>query len=116
MAITVNLSAVEGSVKNRAFFALSAADVSVDLPAVITFNPGFVPKKVVVTKPDVAISHIWQYGMAVGSYIEELQAGDKTLETDALLSVNATTGVISITQASNPTVDDNDLFVVEVIG
>lgn len=116
MAILVNSQENMTGIAHAACGAIKADDVSADLDAVIVITLGFAPKHVRVINVADKIIHEWHYGMDVGDYIEEVAAGDKTTETDDLLSVDVDAGTISITQASNPTVTDGDLLVWEARG
>lgn len=115
MAITSNTHEKQGTIRQYVQFALQAADVSVDFPS-LTLTPGFIPLKVKVTNVADVTSHLWMKGMNTGDYIEEVAASAKTLETDDLLSVDETTGVISIDTTANPALTDGDLCIVEVWG
>jgi hypothetical protein len=101
-------------IAHRANGALSAEDVSVDFGATITKVLGFAPKYIRVVSVTDKVIHEWFEGMDVGDYIEEVAAGDKTLETDDLLAVTADGFVITV--AANPTMTDNDLTVWEAFG
>lgn len=82
---------------------------------VLTITPGFVPNYVKVMNVTEKIMHEWHKGMNQGDYLKTVAAGTRTLETDDVLVVNETTGVVSIL-ASGDALDDNDLTVWEVQG
>ena len=114
MAITKNTQFNMSGIAHRANGTLSAADVDVDFGDTITKVLGFAPKYIRVVNVTDKVIHEWFEGMDVGDYIEEVAAGDKTLETDDLLAVTA--DGFTITQASNPTISDDDLTVWEAFG
>lgn len=80
---------------------------------VLTITPGFMPSKVEVKNVTDKLIQTWHVGMNTGDFIEEAAAGDKTLETDDKVSVNATTGVVTVT-ADGGAITDNDTVVVEI--
>ena len=82
---------------------------------VMTITTGFIPKRVYVHNITDRLEQEWFQGMNTGDFIEKAAAGDKTLETDDKLTVNATTGVVTIT-FDGGAVTDNDTMVYEITG
>lgn len=67
----------------------------------MTITTGFEPTHVKLTNVTDKTSQEWFKGMASGSYIEKVAAGDETLETDSDLLVSLRTGVGgSVSQAA----------------
>ena len=77
---------------------------------VMTINLGFVPKHFKIVNVTDRLIQEWYDGLATGDYLEEIAAGDKTLETDDKVTVNASTGVVTVTFDSG-IVTDNDTVV-----
>jgi len=74
------------------------ADNIVMAAGVITISLGFVPSYVKVTNVTDRITHEWFKGMNQGDFLEQVAAGDRTLETDDKLVVAvATTGTAPLT-------------------
>lgn len=82
---------------------------------VITITPGFMPSYVKVINVTDRVMQEWFKGMNTGDFIETAAAGTRTLETDDKLSVNADTGVVTIT-ADGGAMTDNDTVVWEIVG
>lgn len=82
---------------------------------VITITPGFMPTYVKVVNVTDRLTQEWFKGMNPGDFLETAANGDKTLETDDKLVVNATTGVVTIL-ANGGAYTDNDTMVYEIVG
>lgn len=93
-------------------FSADGVDVT---NGVITITPGFVPTYVKVFNVTDGLTQEWFKGMNTGDFIESVAAGDKSLQTDDKLTVNASTGVVTIT-ADGGAMTDNDTVVWEIVG
>lgn len=82
---------------------------------VITIKLGFVPKRFKIINVTDRLTQEWYQGMNAGDFIETIAAGDQTLETDDQISINATTGVVTITAAGGA-MTDSDTVVWEAEG
>lgn len=80
---------------------------------VLTITPGFTPGYVKVINATDRLIQEWYRGFNTGDFLEEVAAGDKTLETDDKVVVNATTGVVTIL-ADGGAITDNDTVVVVI--
>lgn len=92
-----------------------ASTQAVIAAGVLTITPGFIPKYVKVINVTDRLTQEWFEGMNTGDFLETAANGDKTLETDDVLTVSATTGVVVIT-ASGGAITDNDTVVWEING
>lgn len=98
-AATVN-SATAASTTAAATGGIANSDAVENMviaSGVMTITLGFVPKHFKIINVTDRLIHEWYEGMNTGDFIEEVAAGDKTLETDDKLSVNADTGVVTVT-------------------
>lgn len=77
---------------------------------VMTITLGWVPKRFKIENKTDRLSQEWELGMNTGDFIETAANGDRTLETDDKISVNATTGVVTVT-FDGGAVTDNDTVV-----
>ncbi len=77
---------------------------------VMTIELGFIPKKFEIVNVTDRLTQKWFEGMNTGDFIETVAAGDQTLETDDKISVNASTGVVTVT-FDGGAVTDNDTVV-----
>jgi len=82
---------------------------------VLTITPGFVPNYVKVVDVTARITHEWFKGMNQGDYVKTVAAGTRSLETDDVLVVNETTGVVTIL-ASGDALGDNETVAWEILG
>jgi len=98
MAITQTQSKVEASVVNKAQGSFLDDVAS---PAAATLTVGFIPRYVAWHNVTDRISYEWFQGAAAGTTLKTVAAGTRTLDTaDVAISVNATTGVITIGAAA----------------
>ena len=77
---------------------------------VMTITPGFIPKFFEIVNCTDRLTQKWFQGMNTGDFIETVAAGDQTLETDDMITVSPTTGVIVVT-FSGGAVTDNDTVI-----
>lgn len=82
---------------------------------VLTINCGFAPNKVKVVNLTNRLIQEWFVGMNQGDFLEEIAAGDKTLETDDQVVVNLTTNVVTVLAAGGA-ITDNATVSVEIDG
>jgi hypothetical protein len=79
---------------------------------VLTITPGFVPNYVKVVNVTTRVMQEWFKGMNQGDSVDSAAAGTRTLETDDMLVVNETTGVVTITASG--TFADNETVAWEI--
>lgn len=110
-AATVNSATSPSTTATGGGIANSDAVSNVLIAAgVITITLGFVPKHFKIVNVTDRLTQEWFEGMNTGDFIETVAAGDQTLETDDQISVNATTGVVTITAAGGA-MTDNDTVI-----
>lgn len=98
MAITSTQSKAPASVHNKAQGSYLDSAAS---PAAATITPGFLPRYFAWHSTTGRISYEWFEGMAAGTTLKTVAAGTRTLDTaDAAITVNATTGVVTIDAAA----------------
>lgn len=69
-------------------------------PAAASLTPGFMPRKVRWINDTDRIEWEWVEGRAAGTTLKSVANGTRTLDTsDAAISVNSTTGVVTIAAA-----------------
>jgi hypothetical protein len=81
---------------------------------VLTITPGFIPNHVKVVNVTTRIMQEWFKGMNQGDSVDTAAAGTRTLETDDMLVVNETTGVVTVTASG--TFTDNETVAWELLG
>lgn len=109
-AATVVSESVPGVLSNS-----DAVKQVVIAAGVMTITLGWVPKKFKITNLTDRLTQEWAQGMNTGDFLETVAAGTRTLETDDQISVNPTTGVVTVTFAGGA-VTDNDTVVWEAEG
>jgi hypothetical protein len=111
-AATVN-SATAASTTAAATGGIANADAVENMviaSGVMTITLGFVPKYFKIINATDRLIQEWYDGLAFGDYLEEVAAGDKTLETDNKIEVDTDTGVVTVTFDSG-IATDNDTVV-----
>jgi hypothetical protein len=81
---------------------------------VLTITPGFIPNHVKVVNVTTRVMQEWFKGMNQGDSVDTAAAGTRTLETDDMLVVNETTGVVTVTASG--TFTDNETVAWELLG
>ena len=81
---------------------------------VLTITPGFIPNHVKIVNVTTRVMQEWFKGMNQGDSVDTAAAGTRTLETDDMLVVNETTGVVTVTASG--TFTDNDTVAWEILG
>jgi len=97
MAITQSQSKNPASVRQR--IQGQYLD-SAGTPAAASLTPGFIPRYVKWINATDRVTHEWHEGMAAGTSLKTAANGTRTLDTsDVAISVDSTTGVITIAAA-----------------
>jgi hypothetical protein len=81
---------------------------------VLTITPGFIPNYAKVVNVTTRVMQEWFKGMNQGDTVDTAAAGTRTLETDDMVVVNETTGVVTVTASG--TFTDNDTVAWEILG
>ena len=81
---------------------------------VLTITPGFIPNHVKIVNVTTRVMQEWFKGMNQGDSVDTAAAGTRTLETDDMLVVNETTGVVTVTASG--TFTDNETVAWELLG
>jgi len=81
---------------------------------VLTITPGFIPNHVKIVNVTTRVMQEWFKGMNQGDSVDTAAAGTRTLETDDMLVVNETTGVVTVTASG--TFTDNETVAWEILG
>jgi hypothetical protein len=90
IAAVITMNNDEGNLAHRSGKIVTATDA-----AALNVPLGFKPSKIVIENVTNVSRHTWQKGMAEPSCIQEIPAGDKTVETTGCISMYAGSSTVA---------------------